>query len=156
VTGGPENPLAVLTAEERERLTGAVPLALGFIAQCDGRVSFFEKFAAARQLMNLPAALGMEPGLLAAAMDPAATQKRLLEKMRQAVEEELSAAAAAAERLPEETRARFHAYLREACMKVAAASSGISDEEKRAVRRVLTVMGVPLTPEVMEKLVIRE
>ena len=151
-----ENPLAALSAEERERLTGAVPLALGFIAQCDGRGSFFEKFSAARQLINLPAALGMEPGLLAEAMDPAATQRRLMDKMRHAVEEELAAAAAVAERLPEEARGRFHAWLREACLKVASASGGIADEEKRALRRIFTVMGIPVPPEVMEKLVIRE
>ena len=151
-----EDPLAVLTPEERGRFLGAVPLAFGFIAQLDGKVSFFEKFAAYKALVDLPKALGVEAGALAGAMDPAATQKRLLDKMRHAVEEELAAATSLLERLPTETRERFHRHFREACLKVAAASGGISDEEMRALRRVFTIMGVPIPPEVMEKLVIRE
>lgn len=152
----PNDPLAALTAEEQGRILGAVPLALGFIAQLDGKVSFFEKFAAYKALVDLPKALGMEAAVLSGTMDPAATQKRLLDKLRQAVEEELGAAAALLERLPEEARGRYHSHLREACLKVAAASGGISNEEKQALRRIFNVMGVPIPPEVMEKLLVRE
>lgn len=152
----PGDPLAGLTPEERSRLLGTVPLAVGFIAQADGKISFFEKFAAYRALIDLPKALGLGAAELAGTMDPVATQKRLQDKLRHAVEEELAASALLLERLPQATRERFITYFREACLRVAAASGGITDEEKRVLRRVFTVLGIPIPPEVMEKLIIRE